>query len=869
MTEIRTQNELVLSVGEYSFTQDSTNGIIKVITGPGIVNATNQETPVNFDPVSRRFRKVLLTEAAQQNVAALQGQYVILTNPALDAKQPLAREKTSAASLNMGQKVNMQGPSTFALWPGQSAQVVDGHNLRSNQYLRIRVYDEEMARLNWTKGVIKAAAAVDTLEDEKVGKKGAPKAQRSSLFDKVPDELAVGKHYIVRGDEFSFYIPPTGVEVVPDEDGGYVRNAVTLERLDYCILVDENGTKRYERGPKVVFPTPTERFFEETEKKSGQRFVVFQPIELNEIQGVHVKVISDYEENGKKHKEGDELFIRGTEMQFYFPRPEHALVSYDGKHKHFATAVPAGEARYVLNRKTGDIRTVKGPMMLLPDPRTEVIVRRVLNDRQCQLWYPGNEEARRYNAALRELSRGASSSRGAVSEGEVSRSRKIRTTSRMEAFGVADKSTTHSDTLAIGAEELERASTYTEPRTLTLDTKFSGVPTIEVYTGYAVMVVDKTGNRRVEVGPKTIILEYDETLEVLSMSTGKPKNTDSLVQTVYLRVRNNQISDDIGAETRDHVMTSFKVSLRGDFVGEPTRWFEAENYVKLVCDHVRSVVKAAVRRHKIEELHADPAQVVRDTILGAKPADKGERPGMSFDENGFRLTDIEILGFRVGDERISKILENTQHQIVEANISLALNEKKLEVDRRNESIRRDAEANKAESHRVLAELKARGEALDAELEAAKTLRDLELRVGKIQAQVDELKKREEHQVEEQRLLNTKQVDELMRAQRLVDAGLTEKRALLDLELSRLKAETVAVTSRFEAAAGTFSEALVSLSSQETLVKVSEAMGVQNYIGGKSLVEAVQKVFAGTPLEKLAQATLARALPSNGAPSAKA
>lgn len=865
MTEQRAQNELVLSPGEYSFTQDSTNGIIKVHTGPNVVNATNQETPVSYDHTTRRFKRVALAESAQQFITALQGQYVVLTNPAVDAKQPQPREKTPAAQLSIGQKVNLQGPATFALWPGQSARVVDGHNLRSNQYLRIRVYDEEMAKLNWSKGVIKAAAVVDGEDEKAQGKKGSARLQRSTLFDKVPDDLAVGKHYIVRGDEFSFYIPPTGVEVVPDEQGGFVRDAVTLERLDYCILIDENGIKRYERGPKVVFPAPTERFFEETDKK-GERHVIFQPIELNEIQGVHVKVISDYEENGKKYKEGEELFIRGTEMQFYFPRPEHALVAYDGKHKHFATAVPAGEARYVLNRKTGDIRMVKGPTMLLPDPRTEVIVRRVLSDRQCQLWYPGNEEARRYNSALRELSRGASSSRGAVSEGEVSRSRKLKATSRMEAFGVADKSTTHSDTLAIGAEELERASTYTEPRTLTLDTKFSGVPTVEVYTGYAVLVVDKKGNRRVEVGPKTLLLEYDETLEVLTMSTGKPKNTDSVIQTVFLRVRNNQISDIITAETRDHVNVTFKVSLRGDFIGESNRWFEAENYVKLVCDHVRSVIKGAVRKSKLEELHADPATLVRDTILGMKPVD-GDRSGMAFDENGFQLMDVEVLGFTVGDEKISRILENTQHQIVEANISLALNEKKLDVDRRNETLRREGEKVKAESHRELAELKAQVEALDSRLSMERVNRNLQLAMAQLQAQVDELKKREEVQAVDQQLINDKHTQELSRTERSSKLELETRTASLAIDMERLKQETAAVATRFEAASGPFAEAMVALGSQDTLVKVSEAMGVQNYIGGKSLTEALQKVFAGTPLERLATTTLGKALPqpaTNGA-----
>lgn len=861
MSENRAQNELVLSPHEYAYTQDLTSGVLKTHTGPGVVNVTGQEYPVNFDVKSGRFRKVNLGEAAQQFVMAQQGQYIVLSNPSVNGKQPDTKSKAMAADLSMGQKLIIQGPATFALWPGQSAEVIDGHNLRSNQYLRIRIRDEQAARENWTKGVIKAAAASEAPAETNESKaKNKAKAHRSSLFEKIPEDLSVGKHYIVRGDEFSFYIPPTGVEVVPDENREFVRDAVTLERLEYCILIDENGNKRYERGPAVVFPQPTERFYSEMSK--GVEHIVFQPIELNEIQGLHVKVISDYEENGKSYKEGEELFIRGTETPIYFPRPEHSMVSYDGKHKHFATAVPAGEARYVLARTTGEVKTVSGPTMLLPDPRSEVIVRRVLTDKQCQLWYPGNLEAQKYNAALRSLERGVSSTRGAISEGEVTRSRKIRTSPGASSnliIGSADKSSVHSDTLAIGAEEFERSATYTEPRTLTLDTKFSGVPTVEVWTGYAVLVVDKRGNRRVEVGPKTVLLGYDETLEVLSLSSGKPKNTDNLLQTVYLRVKNNHISDIFTAGTKDHVGVNFKVSLRGDFTGDPMKWFEAENYVKLVCDHVRSIVKAVVRRMTIEELYADPAGVFRNAVLGEKK--EGSRPGLEFAEFGFMLNDVEVLGFNVGDDRISTMLNNTQHNVVEANIGLALSEKKLQIDKRQEELNRERERAKAETQRLTATLSAELEKFNATLASEKIARDLALGLERLESQISQLQKEEQSLAEQQKLLDAKQEAELERKRQAAELDAEIKRALQEIELTRSREETKAVVDRFQAASGPFAEALVALGSQDTMVKVANAMGIQNYVGGPNLVTALKSVFEGTPVASLVQSTINKALPA--------
>jgi len=100
----------------------------------------------------------------------------------------------------------------------------------------------------------------------------------------VPD-LTMGKLLVIKGTDVSFYIPPTGVEVVPDAEGQYIRNAATLERLEYCTLLDEDGNKRFIIGPAVVFPRPTETFVEKAESRK------FKAIELNEISGLYIKVI--------------------------------------------------------------------------------------------------------------------------------------------------------------------------------------------------------------------------------------------------------------------------------------------------------------------------------------------------------------------------------------------------------------------------------------------------------------------------------------------------------------------------------------------------------------------------------------------------
>ncbi|KKM27699.1 hypothetical protein LCGC14_1572160, partial [marine sediment metagenome] len=83
----------------------------------------------------------------------------------------------------------------------------------------------------------------------------------------------------------SFYMPPTGVTVERAGKGEWVRSAVTLERLQYCVLIDESGEKRYPQGPSVVFPAPTEKFV----LIGGE--VKQDAVQLNELQGCLFKVI--------------------------------------------------------------------------------------------------------------------------------------------------------------------------------------------------------------------------------------------------------------------------------------------------------------------------------------------------------------------------------------------------------------------------------------------------------------------------------------------------------------------------------------------------------------------------------------------------
>lgn len=508
----RDNRDLVLAPGEFAFVLDTTKGKVTVNVGPYKTSMADTDRLVVFDKAARRFVRVeTLDKAIQRNSIAPEGFYLALYNPAPDGTKdhPDSGKSTDSIDLAVGHRVNIHGPADFALWPGQMYEVYRGHHLRSNQYLLAQVYNDVEATANWQHAVVKPAGAE------------TPQTQAERTF--TPGELM-----IIKGTDVAFFMPPTGVKVVGEKSNGakvYVRDAVTLERLEYCILLDEDGNKRFVQGPAVVFPEPTENFV--TKDEDGVKVRKFRAIELNPTTGIYVKVIAPYTEgDNTERKAGDELFITGDDMPIYFQREEHSIIRYGEQTKHYAVAIPAGEGRYVLNRQTGVIDLRMGPQMLLCDPRSEVIVRRVLSDKESTLFFPGNQQSLKVN---RELAAHVAQtdptqfSAGRTTPGALNAT--LSTRSAYSMLNAMDEVASASRQLA--GDTFMRGNKFQPPRTLTLDTKYEGAVGINPWPGYAVLVVDKRGQRRVVLGPDTILLQYDETLAPLGLSTGKPRWTTS------------------------------------------------------------------------------------------------------------------------------------------------------------------------------------------------------------------------------------------------------------------------------------------------------------------------------------------------------
>ena len=807
------QKDIVLAPNEYTFVLSKTNGVIKTHTGPMTMTISAQESLVVFDSKSKQFIEVAdIDKAKRLFCSAPEGWYVVLKNPAKDNMHPDCGKASNSPDLEVGKKINIAGPCTFSLFPGQMSKVVQGHRLRSNQYLLARVYDADAAKKN-----IDAATIVD--------------AEGNEVKNKKAEEYFMGQLLVIKGTEVSFYVPPTGIEVIPltNKGGDYVRDAVTLERLEYAILKDEDGEKRYVHGPAVVFPKPTEVFVEAP--KGG---TIFRALELSPISGIYVKVIAAYkDDNGVEHPIGEELFITGKEQMIYYPRPEHAMIQYDGKYMHHAIAIPEGEGRYILNRLTGEINTIIGPQMYLPDPRTEVVVKRKLTAKECALIYPGNREVLEYNDALTEQATQRLVQKGlTATDGLTSAINCAYSTSNQEA------------TLAIfeANANISRGVSYTKPRTITLDTKYEGVVGVNVWTGYAINVVSKNGTREVVVGPSTRLLNYDETLEPIILSTGCPKSTDKPLTTAYLRVENNKVSDLVRVETKDYVDVDIKVSYCVNFLEEyKDKWFSVENYIKYMTDRMRSMLKREAKKYNIQEFYANSTDIIRKVVLNkqneeGKDTSKKQYNGRFFAENGMLVYDVEVLAVNV-DSDIAEILEEHQLEMIDKALKLSDAKSRIElVEALNEAEKKENEMLTAKrmlaielEHKVATEKMLKTEAIEAQKRAAAQAKaDAELALQAVLNQINDAK--------------------LARDKAENDAKVALQRELEAIEESRQKAYAETVKEIMASVSPDLIAALSTKANAELLTEATKNMSPYAIARGASIADTVDVLMRGTSLE---------------------
>jgi major vault protein len=338
------------------------------------------------------------------------------------------------------------------------------------------------------------------------------------------------------------------------------------------------------------------------------------------------------------------------------------------------------------------------------------------------------------------------------------------------------------------------------------------------------------------VGPNTVLLEYDESLEVLSLSTGKPKTTDRLQKTVYLRVSQNHITDILDVRTNDEVDVRLKLSYRVNFEGDESRWFNIENYVKYLCDHIRSVLRHVAKLHGIEEFKKNCIPIIRDVILGKKAEDGSERSGMAFEENGMRVYEVEVLGVTIGDEHIDQMLRRAQHEAVKQTIDLATQQRKLEATKRHETIEQQ-----------IAEVEAETAKKRNELAALKLEQELELALSRFEADVKKHEAKLAVSSAEQEVLKDLNEAELAREKAKREQELMLSKQELEQRLTELKAEVEAVVAKAGSVSPQLVGALQAFGDKHIAAAAAQTMAPLGIWKQAGVVDMLKTLLGGTGL----------------------
>ncbi|MBX3232247.1 MAG: hypothetical protein KIT84_18960 [Labilithrix sp.] len=873
-----TSGEILMHVGPTEFTPSANDRIVRSNGRGGFEQASMEARPF---------------------VVARDGEYVVLENPVRDTHADDAAKNgafiaggNKEKELVSGTKRIIPGPCSFPLWPGQSAEVRPAHKLGANQYLLVEVVGEVEERAPYYRLVIESAGLSSAVIDQGGEAESAPLTGPESV---PAASLRLGQRIVIQGRHTQLFIPPSGIEIVPpveesespkeaaDEDATvglpaevaqecnkmvalvregvsakqfstmknelrhrqelplgqraiilaaldhafearagagpakrvdrgqrsgptdpYARRAVVLGPKEFCILFDADGNPRIVRGPARVFPGPHDTFLQR-----GSRRRVYDAYELSEQQALWLRVITPVSRarllaqlpagvtlEREHYDAGSELIVRGQPSVF-FPFIEAEVVNPSTREPHVgndhdaviinAIGIDQKKGAYVRDLRTGMVKMVRGETSYLIDPRFEEHVQRRMARESWNLWVAHAEPHK-----------------------------------------------------ALKTSAGEEPDSFSTPWAVSII-----VPNNE-----ACLVVSRNG-RRVEIGPKSILLEYEESLLALHLSKGAAKDGHHTVKTCFLQVQGWRVADTFELESSDFVKLRVKLGFAGRFEGAPEAWFQVDDPVKLLAHSVRARLRKIAREHSFARLVRELGQLIQSTLFASE---------LRFEENGMVVESCELLKLDIVDAALASLFADAQREAVKLQITDETATRRLEserhqdqVDAEEHAIVRSAVARKAESRLVDAEadhrvdvrkLSFRFDAEDVELERkqAQSLRELEeeLRAAQRRSESEMERRRSEYAIEEAHLSKVAEVDRA-RAQAFAEAEA--------LRLRAIQPELVG--------------ALHSAADAEVMKAAAANMNLVSLLGGKSPQELFEHVLRGTPLERSVRDMRARSNGKNG------
>lgn len=944
----RGSRKIPVTERQFLWVQDDDKGEVTLHVGPTMVSPTAADRVVIDDGIGS-FREDV-SGRPQMMIEVGDHQYAVLFNPLLENDGgPNGRfrvGRNEARPLKNGTRAMIPGPCSFFLRPGQRCEVRDAHELSASQYLVVKVYGP-VDRTAPYFDVTSRSAAITRATAEALDGRPTP------LPDKGSDqELKRGQLIVVRGIDTQFYIPPTGVDIVPDtsvdESGATVsattaqkllsqmhaqlpkpaqalppppppapqpakkgmaieddlelrsedeelppdrsraprravaqyqaeaasqmvdqsartrqrvqpptappavkpvapaavaspsplsaqvplapttgsvsvddvlssdalrkaiekearqarliRSAVVLGEKEYCVLIDPDGKREIKVGPARVFPGPYDTFM-----IKGSRNRVYDAYELLPQRALWLRVISasKREDMAKKMPRGVEL-----DKELYFPGDELLLSGVSG------FFFPFNEIE-VLSPHTGEA--------VVGNDHSNVFIEAIGIDQKSGIY-------------VRDLTTG---------EVRLVRGKQSYLVDPRKEIHITRSVNQHDWNLWIAASEPHKEAS----RLMTTPWAIS----IVVPHNTAVLATSAAGQRVVE-GPCVTLLEYEENLVPLKLSTGTPKDDDDPLVTCFLRTIGNRVSDVIEIESADFVRISLRISVSVTFLrDQKDKWFNAENYIQVLCDHLRSIVRSRTRMLSLSSLWPQLAAVVRDTILGPRSEADGSRKGRFFAENGMLVHEVEILDATIEDELIAEQMRTVQRE----SVTLAIGDRQAQDKLQSAKLRSELELRAHELQAQVREHEAKLKELERKLSHETRLSELRDREAMALEQARLAAEREssdlQRRIEREQTAQTAQRDALIKdaasraqaAQVLHEEEFGHVSRLKGLDMALIDAQARAVVAERTAVQPQLVEALTALGDKALLSEVAQNMNLVSLFRGKEAGEILKDVVGGT------------------------
>jgi major vault protein len=607
--------------------------------------------------------------------------------------------------------------------------------------------------------------------------------------------------------------------VIPDgTTDSASREAIELGPTEFCVLLDEEGNQRFYKGPGRVFPGPRD-----TVRTQGSHKGVYGAYHLRSDRGLLLRVLAERMTRADLLRDLPEESRSWLEKETYRKGDEIFIGGFD------AYIVPTAnlEVRHPVTRQPH-----------IGNDHSEVYVQAIGVDQKSGVYV-------------------ADVATGSVRL--VRGEKKLLLDPRKERH-VKRRVPGKRWNLIIGRGESHK----TVPQEAMIESPWA--LSVTVPNNEAILVTSRDG-RRVVVGPKTELLDYEEWLEGLELSRGRPKREDDAIDTCFLRVTGNRVTDQVELETSDFVKVVVDLCYGVRFVGEAPeereKWFNHKNYVWLLATSVRSRLRAAARTRPFTELIQTAPVLIRDTILGAKPAD-GARSGLLFREVNMLVDEVEVLEVTLPDEEVAESLAEVNREIVRQKLSTTSKQVELAAQRALDEIETsltEIERARAERERDLSVARKRARH-EADAEAERLDRELS---GKRQSG--------EHVLEKARETSRDEIAALIRARSEAserskialraerDAKETEARArLAEIEKELAAALASADAKRLGAIQPRLVEAIEALGNKELASALAENLPRAGGSVGMMLdlvsVKGLKTMFEGTPLARGLEALVA-------------